>query len=860
MDRAAKPAGSRTEHVAMVLIIVSVWIVTCVDKSIWPFGRMVIDIGDMAEQCVPMYTHLWDVLHGQKSLVFDWNTGLGNNMTGAVLHYGLFSPFNLFFLFVKRSAIEASMSVYLLVKLTAIGFSMKFVLRRWFSGLSAGTYISFSLLYVFCAFNMNYYYAIMWLDVAFMFPLVMYGYFLLFNEGKSVPYIICLALTCMMSFQHTYMLFIMLLLLTGIVPLLSKERYRDRLPGLLAATLTAMMISSWIWIPGAVQILQSARKGANFSLIDIYDSIWIFYTAKWMKLLNLGIPLAFFVLYAAGRLKRKDVRFFGFIVTAQCMPICLESTNILWHGGSYEGYTMRFSYMLAFWVLIAGMHALREWQKEKTADIRTKEHGRRISWVAGIAGLAVLTGITAVQYVLLRSDMTVYKKGIPAVVIIGIAGITMVGGGLLLYGGREIMEKTFAVIVIMEIMTLPMTSILIGGEKDSTFFAMCAEAAESAEDYEPITRIKSMDYGLSHNFPLIMHKNAPSCYLGLESNEQLDGVCGLGYAQVGRRMSSYGGTLFTDALLGMKEAVSSKDINESLYQYQDSYKGYGIYKCLYGYDEGIKITAPAKTGGCMEDNPFVRQNQAAQSLIGKEILDITSAQGKEIRLETEGESVVYLYSKQEKDFQAVTVTDTVSGKTHTLDLPSSGWMNGILELGTWKDASLHVEILSDADVDEVSCAVLELQDFAESGPTYFDNVSVKGKSRSLAIWLEGAEENDRLFLPVYRDSGWRCTVNGRRTDIDGFAGFLMEIPLQEGSNEIRLRFVPVGLVPGVCLTLAGIILLAVIGRRAAGRQWKTAGRILFVLDETVFCILVIGFYILPFLFFVKESCRMIFLA
>ena len=64
---------------------------------IWLFEQNLLDIGDMMEQCVPVYIHLWDAIHGRKSLLFDWNTGFGNNMVGVVLHFGLISPFNIIF-------------------------------------------------------------------------------------------------------------------------------------------------------------------------------------------------------------------------------------------------------------------------------------------------------------------------------------------------------------------------------------------------------------------------------------------------------------------------------------------------------------------------------------------------------------------------------------------------------------------------------------------------------------------------------------------------------------------------------------------------------------------------------------------
>ena len=67
---------------ALILIITMIWSLICGIKGIWPLGQNLLDIGDMSEQNVPMYIHLWDVIHGRKSLLFDWYTGLGNNMAG----------------------------------------------------------------------------------------------------------------------------------------------------------------------------------------------------------------------------------------------------------------------------------------------------------------------------------------------------------------------------------------------------------------------------------------------------------------------------------------------------------------------------------------------------------------------------------------------------------------------------------------------------------------------------------------------------------------------------------------------------------------------------------------------------------
>lgn len=855
-----KTGSVAAEFLVLTAITTLIWGIICACKQIWPFGPMVLDIGDMQTQCIPMYTHLWDVLHGQKALLFDWYTGGGNNMSGPVLHFGLVSPFNLFFLFIKRSAVETSMSVYILIKLVAIGMSMRMVLKKWTPGLSAVMRVSFSLLYVFCAFNMQYYYAVMWLDVSFMFPLVMYGYFLLLNEKKRIPYTVFLAVTCMMSFQHTYMLLLMLLLLTGILPLISKEKYGGSLTGLLTATLTAMMLSAWILLPGTLQILGSARLENGIGLIDVFNSVWVFYTAKWMKLLNMGIPLGFFAVYAIRHFKEKTVKFFGFVIVVLCLPICLESTNILWHGGIYEGYTMRFSYMLPFWILIAGAYAYDSRCKQK------QDVGNKAAWMTA-TGMLLVAAMTVWQYVLLKSDgyvcnnISVYKDNVPAVAIILIVAITMLGGWLLLHGRKEVLETCFLVFVILQSLTLAQTSVFTGGDVDSTHVVSWNRVAQQAGEDQSnlLIRTKNLEAGYE-NVPLIMRKYAATGYLAVDSARKIDEMVNLGYVRAGNRMNGCGGTVFSDALLGMNETITvdDRDINEKLYQYQNAEGGFCFYRNVYSYraGEGIKIKNPAQHMDFMNMDPLSAQNQVAGEILGREVVDITAEEGNEINLQIDEESILYLYAEHGENARAVKVTEVSTGETKTFLYEDDG-MNGIQEMGIWQDADINIQILSEKAVGKIFCGVLDLREFAQNEPSYFEEFSLKTHPCAAEIVLDGAGESDSLFLPISREEDWKCRVNGRNTEVGGTSLFMV-IPLQEGRNEVELSFTPRGFTLGVWITLAGILLLVYAGcRRRVEKERKVLNRVFWFADEAVFAAIMVLFYVLPVLFLVKEMIRMV---
>lgn len=160
------------------------------------------------------------------------------------------------------------MSIYIGIKLVAVGNCIYFVLKKWFPQHSVSLRMGLSLLYVFCIFNIQYYYAPMWLELSFLFPLIMYGYFRLIREGKPIIYIVSLGFAFMTSFQHSYMLTLFIVLLTGIFGVIYKREIYGKLGHLILSSLLGVMLSSWIFLPGSIQILNANRiRGGSRYLI-----------------------------------------------------------------------------------------------------------------------------------------------------------------------------------------------------------------------------------------------------------------------------------------------------------------------------------------------------------------------------------------------------------------------------------------------------------------------------------------------------------------------------------------------------------------------------------------------------------------
>lgn len=143
----------------------------------FPFGEGSIAYFDLADQFIPQYYHLHDVLHGKSALFFSWNTALGINMAGVAGRSAFLSPVNLlFFLLVPRDAILPAMSFFLMLKMALIALAAFALLDGCFHRLSLFWQTALSLLYAFSGYVFQYYSNIHWLVPSLSCPSSYWGY------------------------------------------------------------------------------------------------------------------------------------------------------------------------------------------------------------------------------------------------------------------------------------------------------------------------------------------------------------------------------------------------------------------------------------------------------------------------------------------------------------------------------------------------------------------------------------------------------------------------------------------------------------------------------------------------------------
>lgn len=141
------------------------------------------------QQVAPLYTHLWDFLHGQASLSFDWYTGLGTNVSMSISAFSMLSPFNLFLYLVPRSLILESISLLTIIKMMTMAIGMYAYVK--FKNKETSYYLNviFSLMYAFGGYVLAYGSCFTpWMDIVAIFPFLMIAYEYMLKSKKVALY------------------------------------------------------------------------------------------------------------------------------------------------------------------------------------------------------------------------------------------------------------------------------------------------------------------------------------------------------------------------------------------------------------------------------------------------------------------------------------------------------------------------------------------------------------------------------------------------------------------------------------------------------------------------------------------------
>lgn len=790
------------------ILISAVFLLFCAYRQIYPFGSDILECNDdFTDQMIPFYFHVYDALHGNTAWFFDWRTGLGMNYAGAVSHYSLVSPFSLFFLFVRRSAIPHSMIWFILIKLIAMGCSMNFYLSRQprliGNPISMPLQVLLSFLYAVNGYTMMYY-GFGWMDVAVFAPLLILSADQVLNHSDRTIspserwYPFLLALILIINLPQAYAVCLFLIAYFGgnlFFTDYSAEEKKQLCRKVLLLTILGAGLAMIVFLPGLLNIQNSYRYSLH-NKEGLLQTYWNNLTNGGMEayrkreiLFSLLVPF----LAAIASLRKKDTqrKLRVWLLFAAVIPVFIEPVNTLYLNGPYMCFPMRFGYLTAFTLIALGAEKLNE-----------------------LSGKKVLSILLACASLFLS-----------------------------IYEARKNIDckSPYAEYSLMD--------------QDSSL--------------DVLSRTKAEDSSLRRNYALVINGNSFGNYVPLNSPSMHALASYLGYSSYWTGISDTGGTYFSDALLGIHTVLQSPETDtekeSSLYsEPEESAGGIELSKePLYSYPFGLLVSSEkyeAYEEG-YRDNPFKTQNILSELFFDQDFFETSnvsvpvSKKSSDFSIKVQGRKAVYLKIPGWSEI-------TISCNGETLSFPSfedmqntvfpSPFQCGMIFLGIYQDETVNVSLQA-ADIDAsftdgVQIGQLDLDAFEKSTEN-LPKVSYSADHTHLNGSVT-AEEDGYLFLPVNADPGWTCEVNGKKAEISTLEETLMMIPVSAGENEIQLSFGPSGMKAGGVISMISLLLLMILFFRS--------DRLSRIGESAAFHLLQVGFiaYIL-ILYFIPVGYQLI---
>ena len=820
----------------------------------YPFGTRTIAWADMNQQVVPLLCQFKDILegNGENGMLLSFKNSSGMNFWG-VFFFFLSSPLSLLIVLVPKSDMLLFMNVLVMIKMMLCAASASFYFIRSKVNKSLGT-VEITLLgfiYATCGYTMLFYQNIIWLDVMYLFPLLLLSleYMLDRKKGSPVPYIILMAAMVMVQYYLGYMIVVFVLLFMGLYALMVIKAKNETASGsflrFLIGSGVAALISAVVWLPSFMQFLTSGRKTSLYENLRSGELVTEYKTV--FPVVICSAALIMLAILGTRRISSKTtglpaheqtLRRHRVIMTAlMLVPIFIEPVNKMWHTGSYMAFPSRYGFITVFMIMILAAYELAE----------TKKYGgdklNCMVWTAeNIVIIAMYAYITLKFINISADDLSAYTQGLNGTeysfkgfMRLLIIGLLICVSVYAVYRRGFITKRAF--VLLLAFLTffetanntrIYMTSSGIESEETYALQREITKLSDRIEDdsfYRVKTNAKIFDY----NMIGAMNYNSIGSYTSLNDQDYLFTMKRLGYTSVWMEIGTCGGTELTDSMLSVGYQIDHDRRSDTLY----TLGSYNINRLKGKLPLGICLdpsAVPAEKDIPEQLDRAGVQSYLSQTLFGKDMIEryepdegfyTITDEGKYsileddifvYRIHVDGRKTLYFdcfdrLSTDLSEEQYNSFMVQANGKTICKSYPFSK-ENGVLKLGTFKDENVIIQLTALQDVECGSFGIFSLDTDA-----LYSSISEAQSCdlHEVKNGLTGTADLDSaktVFLSVPYNEGFTVRVNGEKTDIREVLSSFTAFELPAGHSDIEISFKPRGFTAGLVMSIVGVIAFA----------------------------------------------------
>lgn len=819
--------------------------------DLYPFGDGTVSWCDMSQQVIPLLTDFKDILSGKDGMFLNFHNAGGMNLWG-VFFFFIASPYTLLVLLVDKADVIYLVNIMTVLKLMTAAVTAQIYFRTCQKKLSPYISSVLSIVYAFCGYGMFYYQNNIWLDMMYLFPLLMVAFKELFDKKRIIPYTVMLTLMMIVNYYISYMIVVFILLFMAVCcwRYRKEEKYKDVPCRFIIGSLLGALLSAVVWIPCFLQFLSSGRSKSVMQQIESADFFSNYQTTFCLLLSTASVAVIVLVFLLDGKKRSKRLNTDLIMLFLMLIPIIIEPANLMWHTGSYMSFPCRYAFITIFFALICAGYFL------SSENAIAKEKKNCDHFIIFLILAALIYGFyrfsegfvennrdgMAKYTKSLWQDSTAFELWLEFFVVAAVFYTIIT----LLHKKGWISKKVFALFLAMFVAAESYANVnvyMITPDMNypgrSYYHHNIMDLSDRIEDNDGFYRVKTSSKLFEVNLVGSMGYNSLSHYTSLTSRDYMYMMKQLGYSSYWMEVGSYGGTELTDALLSVKYLIEK---NDGITNNADSVYSNSIYEIVpTEYYLPLGIVTDADLSGSEELSTGTRsdvQKKLFEQLFG--------GNGDELITDYEYDSIYGIQDdsvmspsftfNSSSDFSymdyEIKVTDkqtlyfdcfdklsnnlsesingsfmvTVNGRSIQTDYPSQS-SNGLLKLGEFENEEVNVRVTLNKNITNCrSYGVFGLHhDVLQKALEQVNTAGLTDNDGKLSGSVN-AKAGQKCVLQIPYQEGLKIKVNGESVSYSKVFGDLVCFDLQEGENSITVTNVPKGFYAGLALTILGVAL------------------------------------------------------
>ena len=842
----------KKKYIVTSIVILGVLSVIFFIKGYYPFGSQSIIWSDMHEQITAMYYHFYDSIYNSKSLFVDFNSGGAINFVG-VLAYYILSPFTLIILFFPRELIDNAVSIIVALKILLSGLTCLYFISKTFNKIDDNYKIILSLLYAFSSYSLTLYIITPWIDIVYLFPMLLLGLKKLLDLESSKLYIITLSISLICSFYITFIVLLFIIFSSFLyLYIFKKENIKKAIFHLGVATIISILIASVILIPSFIQIFASQR--ASINLAEIVNSKFGPLSDKIAYLFGSTILIVFSLLILLNFKKHKKFTIFLFLnLLLLGLPLIIEPINKMWHFGSYVYFCYRYGFIIVLFLIIGAGYYLTNLDSMKKYPIIVSKIISLLLLIITFIVMFVIFYKYRFRIFLAIDSLTFTRDKIALLSLFIVSLLIFITVLILFFTNKKESNFTIIFLYIITISQILFNSYFYFNKYDSNYLYNQYNWMEEIYDINLLKDkyyVKETNRILISNYGMVSDIRTFSNFTSLVDKINYETMIKLGYDSYGNDTEAIGGNLFTDIILAQKYIISDRKISDSYYHYVNDIDNY-----LYIYEfSNLPFGFVINNNSSIKNakNSMEASNIIYNSITNNDnIFDIEKLGALENKYFISGKKRLYLdidfnINNKRNNYNLFDIY--VNGNLLYQSVPNTN-RNGTLYLGEFLDEEVEIKIVSlkENNIKDINLGILDLQKIDDFLNNYGKNVDIEFNHNKMIISTNG-NNNDLLFLPITYLDNYKCSTHEIFRVYDNFIG----IKLHDGENIIEISFIPKGFIIGIIISFIGIVFFIIWERYLYKLNLTLLNNIFYYIYLVLFILLVSFYYIvLPILFIIS---------